>query len=329
MTTARPTISVVLPCYNERGTIDPLMRRLEPVLERVVGDAYELVFVDDGSTDGTGRALDALSEAHDRVRVLHLSRNFGHQAALAAGLEATSGDAVVLMDADLQDPPELIEAFVDRWREGYEVVYAVRRSRKDAILKRIAAAMFYRSLRSMAEVETPVDAGDFCLLDRAVVNVMTAFPERNRYLRGLRAWAGFRQAAVELDRDERRYGTSKYTLRKLIQLAVSGYLGFSVMPLRLAGVLGLLGAGLGLFLGVYTVILKLSGVPAESGWASTFAAIWFVGGVQLLVLGVIGEYLGRVYDEVRRRPPYIVRRRVGFPDQAAGADTHAAPVTDE
>jgi dolichol-phosphate mannosyltransferase len=305
-------LSVVLPCYNERETLGPLTERLVPLLERAVGGRFEIVFVDDGSTDGCGEMLDRLAEQDPRVVVLHFSRNFGHQAALSAGLEASTGAAVVLMDSDLQDPPEVIELFLARWREGHEVVYAVRRKRKEGPLKRTAYALFYRSMRAIADIDIPPDAGDFCLLDRAVVDVLTGLRERQPFLRGLRSWVGFRQVGVEYDRQARFAGAPKYTLRKLVRLAVSGYVGFSVAPLRLATWLGFAAAVVGFLLALWAVVTQLLAIPAPRGWASTMATVLFLGGVQLLVLGVIGEYLGRVYDEVRGRPRYIVRRQAGY-----------------
>lgn len=307
-----PMISVVVPVYNERDNLDVLFRRLIPVLEKAASGSFEVVFVNDGSEDDSAELLDTLHTVDHRVKVIHLSRNFGHQAALQAGLDEALGRAVILMDADLQDPPELLEAFIDRWRQGYEVVYAVRKRRKENFIKRAAYAAFYRTMRAMAEIDVPLDAGDFCLLDRRVVDQLVSLPERNRFLRGLRSWVGFNQIGVEYDRDARYAGTSKYTLRKMLRLALAGYIGFSVMPLRMATWLGFLSAGVGFVIAVWALVTKIMNIPSPRGWASTLSVILFVGGVQLLMLGVIGEYLGRVYDEVRRRPLYIVRSRLGF-----------------
>jgi dolichol-phosphate mannosyltransferase len=260
--------------------------------------------------------LDALNARDGRYKVIHFSRNFGHQAALQAGLDAACGRAVALMDADLQDPPELLSQFIDKWRAGYEVVYAVRRKRKESLWKRAAYNTFYRTMKLIAEIDTPLDAGDFCLMDDRVVQTLVALRERNRFLRGLRSWVGFKQIGVEYERAARNAGEPKYTLRKLIKLALSGYIGFSSLPLRLAAWLGLLSASAGFLLTIWVVVEKLRGVVAPQGWASTIAVILFISGVQLIILGVIGEYLGRVYDEVRRRPLYVVSARAGF---AAGA----------
>jgi len=307
-----PMLSVIVPVFDERENLEALRRRLLAVLEEVTAGDFEVVFVDDGSRDGSDRVLDALHAVEPRFKVLHLSRNFGHQAALQAGLDAAAGDAAVLIDADLQDPPELIGTLVARWREGHDVVYALRRRRKEGLALRAAYALFYRTLRAVAEVDVPVDAGDFCLLDRRVVDALAALPERHRFLRGLRSWVGFRQVGVEYERDARAAGAPKYTLAKLVRLALSGYVGFSALPLRAAAWLGFAAAALGFALGIWAVVTRVLAIPSPRGWASTLAVVLFVGGVQLLVLGVIGEYLGRVYDEVRRRPTYVVRSAAGI-----------------
>jgi glycosyltransferase involved in cell wall biosynthesis len=309
---ATPLLSVVLPCRNEQGTLPALRQRLTPLLERLTGGQFEVIVVDDGSTDASPDILDAMGAEDARVKVVHLSRSFGHQAALSAGLDASRGTGVVLMDCDLQDPPEVIEQFVERWRAGYDVVYGIRRRRKERLPKRLAYAAFYRSMRVLAQIDVPLDAGDFCLMDRKVVDVVVRLPEANRFLRGLRSWVGFRQTGVEYERQDRHAGESKYPVRDLVGLAVSGYVGFSTVPLRIASWLGLAVAAVGFLLGI----------PAPWGWASTMAVILFLGGIQLLVLGVVGEYLGRVYDDVRARPAYVVDRTVGFGEQprpAAGA----------
>jgi len=307
-----PGISIVLPVYNERETLGLLAERLSQVLQENTEDSFEIIFVDDGSRDGSDWIIDAFHEKDPRFKAVHFSRNFGHQAALQAGLDAASGAAVILMDADLQDPPEVLAKFIELWKEGYDVVYAVRKKRKETLLKRGAYALFYRTMKLVAEIDVPLDAGDFCLMDRRVVNILTSLRERNRFLRGLRSWVGFKQIGVEYEREARHAGDPKYTLRKLIGLALSGYIGFSAMPLRMAMWLGLCTAGMGFVVAAWAVFTKLAGVYSPIGWASTIALIMFVGGVQLLMLGVIGEYLSRVYDEVRQRPHYLVRSQVGF-----------------
>ncbi len=315
MEAKHPTVSAILPVYNERENLETLMTRLPPVLESAADGSFEIVFVDDGSRDGSAEILDSISANDPRVRVIHFSRNFGHQAALQAGLDAAAGDAVVLMDADLQDPPEVLNQFIDKWRQGYDVVYAVRRKRKENFLKRAAYSIFYRSMKVIAEIDVPLDVGDFCLIDRRVVDMLVRLRERHRFLRGLRSWVGFKQIGIEYQRDARLAGAPKYTLRKLIGLALSGYIGFSSMPLRAAAWLGVLSAAAGFVVAIWVLLRTLIESPSPpQGWASTMSVILFVGGVQLLVLGIIGEYLGRVYDEVRNRPLYVVRSRVGFPD---------------
>ena len=313
MESKRPTISAILPVYNERENLDALLDRLPPVLESAADGSFEIVFVDDGSRDGSAEILDSFCARDSRLRVIHFSRNFGHQAALQAGLDASSGDAVILMDADLQDPPEVLHQFIEKWQQGYDVVYAVRRKRKENFLKRAAYSIFYRSMKVIAEIDVPLDVGDFCLMDRRVVDMLVTLRERHRFLRGLRSWVGFRQIGIEYQREARLAGEPKYTLRKLISLALSGYIGFSAMPLRAAAWLGFLSAAAGFSIGIWVLVRTLIELPSPPrGWASTMSVILFVGGVQLLVLGIIGEYLGRVYDEVRNRPLYVVRSRVGF-----------------
>ena len=319
-----PTISVILPVFNERENLEPLLTRLIPVLEKA-GSPFEVLFVDDASRDGSAEILDAFHDRDPRLKAIHFSRNFGHQAALQAGLDLSTGKAVILMDADLQDPPELLDSLIACWKQGYDVVYATRKKRQEGFLKKAAYKTFYRTMRAMAEIDVPLDAGDFCLMDRRVVDTLVSFRERNRFLRGLRSWVGFKQIGVEYERSARHLGDSKYTLRKLIRLALSGYIGFSAMPLRAAAWLGILCAGAGFLIALWALITRLMDIPSPRGWSSTLAVILFVGGVQLLVLGVIGEYLGRVYDEVRQRPLYIISSRVGFAnaDRTAGSDTIA------
>ena len=321
----RPLISVVIPVYNERENLHPLIDRLVPAAENASGGSFEIVFVDDGSDDDSAELLDELSLQHRTLKVIHLSRNFGHQAALQAGLDEAIGNCVVLMDADLQDPPELLADLVRSWREGYQVVYGARKRRKEGLAKRAAYAIFYRTLKFIANIDVQIDSGDFCLLDRTVVDTLNTLPERNRFLRGLRSWVGFRQTRIEYERAARHGGTPKYTLRKLINLAVSGYVGFSAMPLRAAAWLGFASAAVGFGIAVWALATKIMGISSPRGWASLLAVVLFVGGVQLVMLGVIGEYLSRVYDEVRQRPLYIVRGRTGFAQPAAGA---SLPISD-
>ena len=299
-------LSIAIPVFNEEENLPQLASRLTSAVSALGFQDYEIILVDDGSKDATPRILESLHDADPHIRVIRFSRNFGHQAALQAGMDECRGDALVFMDADLQDPPEVLAEFVSQWKAGYEIVYAVRKKRKENFLKRACYKVFYRSLQIVANIDVPLDAGDFCLMDRRVVDALTALPERNRFLRGLRSWVGFAQVGVEYERHARLAGAPKYTLRKLMGLALSGYIGFSAMPLRLASALGALSALAGLGLIIWAVLQKLTSHPTPWGWASTVSIMLFMGGMQLGVLGIIGEYLSRTYDEVRRRPLYIV-----------------------
>lgn len=305
-----PLLSVVIPVYNEEENLPTLLGELLPVLREF--GTYEVVFVDDGSSDASVDIILRQRDADPRIKLLELSRNFGHQAALSAGLDHATGQAVAFMDADLQDPPDLLREFVLRWQAGQEVVYAVRTKRKESAFKRAGYWTFYRLLRRLADIEIPLDTGDFCLMDRKVVDALVALPEKSRFLRGLRTWVGFRQEGVVYERPARHAGEVKYTLRKLIRLAVSGLLAFTSTPLRLASYLGFLTAFLGVvYLGVAVVARVLAGrVPA--GWTSIIAITLIVGGSQLLVTGVLGEYVAKIYEETKRRPVYLVGRRHGI-----------------
>jgi dolichol-phosphate mannosyltransferase len=291
-----PEVSVVVPLFNEQDNLPELYRRTVDALD-ALGVTFELLLIDDGSSDATGELADDHA-AHDaRVGVVHLSRNFGHQAALTAGLDHARGRAVVLMDGDLQDPPEALGDFLDAWRGGAEVVYAVRARRKEPLWKRTAYALFYRLWRAASELEVPLDSGDFCLLDRKVVAALRRLPERQRFVRGLRAFVGFRQVGVRYERGARHAGASKYTLRGLCRLAADGLVGFSGAPLALP-------AWLGLATLPAALALALSG-------ATTAAAVFLVGGMQLLSLAVVGAYIRRIFLEAKRRPTYLVARRTG------------------
>ena len=304
------SLSIAIPVYNEEGNLPKLAARLKSAVSALGFEDYEIIFVDDGSRDASPQILADLHDADPHIRVIRFSRNFGHQAALQAGMDECRGDALVFMDADLQDPPELIAEFVAHWKAGHEIVYAVRKKRKENIFKRACYRAFYRSLQLVANIEIPLDAGDFCLMDRRVIDALIALPERNRFLRGLRSWIGFSQVGVEYERQARQAGEPKYTLRKLFGLAVSGYIGFSAMPLRLASALGIISALTGLGLMLWAILEKLMNHPTPWGWASMVSIVLFMGGMQLGVLGIIGEYLSRTYDEVRRRPLYIVSRQM-------------------
>lgn len=295
-----PTVSAVVPLFDERDNLPDLYRRLTHSLAGL-GVEYELVFVDDGGTDGTGALLDVLAETDDRVRVLHLSRNFGHQAALTAGLDHARGNAVVVLDGDLQDPPEVIPDLIEKWREGFDVVYAVRTKRKEGVAKRLGYFAFYRLLRGVSDLPIPLDAGDFCLLDRRALDVLNALPERDRFVRGLRSFVGFRQVGVLYERDARHAGTAKYTFRKLVGLAVTGLIDFSSFPVRvlswIAG--GVLLAGAGTAVAIATGTLT-------GGWAVVLAVVLFLSGLQIGGLALLGVYLVKILSEVKRRPSYIL-----------------------
>jgi glycosyltransferase involved in cell wall biosynthesis len=311
-------ISVVIPCYNESPVLDTLFKRMTDAAASWEME-YEFICVDDGSEDRTWELLCTQNQRDARWRCLSLSRNFGHQTAVSAGMYHASGDAVVIIDADLQDPPEEITRMIEKWREGYQVIYAVRASRKDPPLKSLLAWCFYRLIARLVSFQIPVDAGDFCLLDRRVVDVMNAMPERGKYLRGLRTWSGFRQIGLPFRRDARAAGTPQYTLKQSLRLALNGVVSFSSTPLRIASVLGWWVSGFAL-LGVTLTLAQriFSGWFAQFGWAPTpgFAtiviSILFLGGVQLICIGIIGEYLARIYDEVKGRPQWIIREAAGF-----------------
>lgn len=303
--------SIVIPIFNEEQTIPELYRRLKTILDRLDSPA-EVILVDDGSTDSSFDLLQNLNRSDVRIKILRLSRNFGHQIALTAGVSHAVGGAVVLMDGDLQDPPELLPKLIAKWKEGYHVVYAIKRNRKENSLKRFAFHSFYRLLHTFSSISIPMEAGNFSLMDRRVVDVLRQMPERSRYLSGLRAWAGFRQTGVEFDREARFAGKPQMTTYKLINLALDGLFSFSKAPLRLAIYVGTAVASISFLLAAYVIYEKLFTDKAILGWASTIVSITFIGGMILLTLGVIGEYIGRIYDEVKSRPLYVLRDKIGF-----------------
>jgi dolichol-phosphate mannosyltransferase len=309
-------ISVVIPLYNERENLDALLARITPVMDRLSSYRFEVLFVDDGSQDGSSALLDGWCARDARFKAIHLSRNFGHQPAMQAGLDSATGDAVVTMDGDLQDPPELIGELIAKWKEGYDVVYGIRKRRNESAWKRLAIKCFSKTLNIMAHIGPPLDAGDFALIDRRVVDQLVALRERNRFIRGLRSWLGFRQTGIEYDRGARNAGMPKQTLRKLLIFAFAGYFGFSSLPLHLAAWLGLASTGLGFALFVWVIVSKLTGTEVPQPWGSSTALTLFMGGIQLTMLGVIGEYLRRVYDEVRQRPLYVVQSQTEIADEA-------------
>jgi glycosyltransferase involved in cell wall biosynthesis len=308
-----PTLSVVVPCYNEQESIHACHEKLTEVLSALQA-SYEIVYVDDGSRDKTSELLEQIHARDPHVVVVRLSRNFGHQPAVTAGLSTSIGQAVVIIDADLQDPPELIPEMVKLWRSGYKVVYGIRRTRDgETPFKLWTAKAFYRVINSLSDVEIPVDTGDFRLIDRIVVNVFLQMPERHRLLRGMWSWIGFSQVGLPYQRAPRFAGETKYPLRKMLGLALDGIVSFSVVPLRLVTALGFLSAG-GAFIGiVYTLWVRLLTHSWVRGWAISFVGMLFMAGVQMLCLGILGEYIGRIYTESKQRPLFIeleVRRRV-------------------
>lgn len=309
--TAEPELSVVLPVFNEAENIPVLHERLVSVLERQ-NVAFDIIFVDDGSNDESAQILDDLEASDKRVRVIGLARNFGHQVAITAGLDFARGKAVVVMDADLQDPPEVLPDFILKWREGYDVVYAVRVQRKEGWLKRASYAAFYRLLHHVSNIDIPLDAGDFCVMDRRVVDLLKRMPERNRFVRGIRSWVGLRQVGVPFERHARYAGTSKYTVWRLILLALDGLISFSHVPLRIITVLGTSVSLLSLVMAIFFFVKKLLYGLTPPGFASIIVSIFFLAGIQLITLGVIGEYVGRIFDEAKKRPMYILRRVPGF-----------------
>jgi dolichol-phosphate mannosyltransferase len=308
-----PHFAIVIPCYNEQETIPVLWSKLTPIINQLHG-SFSVCFIDDGSTDDTYARLSELAASDSRAQVIRLSRNFGHQPALTAGIENANGDALILMDADLQDRPEAILDFIAKWREGADVVYAVRASRKENALLRAAFKGFYRLMSSASGIKVPMDAGIFGLLDRRVVDVLRAMPERNRYFPGLRAYAGFQQASVLVQRDARHHGKSRVRISGLIKLALDGLIAFSYLPIRMITTIGLLVAASAFCYTLRVLYKKLVSGEAIIGWASTLTAILFLGGLQLVMLGLIGEYIGRIYEEVKRRPYYIIRDKINFPE---------------
>ncbi len=309
----KPVFSFILPVFNEEQTLEETYRRLAGILD-TLKDEGEIILVDDGSRDRSLDMMRDLRRSDPRVCYISLARNFGHQIAVTAGLRFARGDAVVVLDADLQDPPELIPAMIDKWREGYHVVYAQRTARqREGPAKKLFAYLFYRVLRLLTKVDMPADTGDFCLMDREVVDILNALPERGRYLRGLRAWVGFRQTAVPFQREPRFAGEVKYTFRKSLSLAITGILSFSRVPLRVATYLGLLVAGCALVMVVLVIYWRLF-YPAAPliGYTIITAAIFFLAAVQLFCLGILGEYLGHVYEEVKGRPLFTLKEVAGI-----------------
>jgi len=299
--------SIIAPIYNELDNVPELHKRVRDVMSTLDGN-WELILVDDGSTDGSTERIRELAAQDEHVRPVIFARNFGHQVAITAGWDYARGDAVVIIDADLQDPPEVIPGMIEKWKEGYEVVYAVRAEREgETWFKKTTAAAFYRIIYRITDVKIPVDTGDFRLMDRKVVNVLKVMRERHRFPRGMSAWVGFRQVGVPYNRAARHAGVTKYPFKKMLKLALNAITGFSYFPLQMATYVGFLAAAVSIFAIPVVIIMRLAGHSAFLGQATTLIAVLFLGGVQLISLGVLGEYIGRIYDEAKGRPLYIVR----------------------
>ena len=310
-------LSAVIACYRDAPAIPDMYSRLTETF-RSIGVDYEIIFVNDASPDNAREVLADLAASDTRVVVVNHTRNFGSQSAFTSGLRIATGDAAILLDGDLQDPPELAPDLIARWREGYEVVYAVREDRRvEPFFRRAAIGLFYRILRRLSDVDIPPDAGDFRLVDRRALDQFRSMRENNRYVRGLFAWIGFRQIGVPYRRDARYAGETKYPLSKLVKLGADGILGFSNVPLRLTMALGFLVSGTSFVLGVVAIVLRIFGVGGVPGWASIVVVVSFLGGVQLVVTGTMGLYVARIYEEVKGRPLYIVRESHGFDAEAS------------
>lgn len=306
---AQPRVSLAIPIYNEEATVPELIRRAGDVLDLLPGGPHEIVFVSDGSSDGTLEMLEVAAERDSRIVVVELSRNFGHQTALAAALDQVTGDVAVLMDGDLQDPPEAVPTLVDHYLQGYDVVYVQRVNRKEPWWLRTCYYVFYRLLATFSSIKLPLDAGDFGLMSRRVVDEIRRMPEHHRYLRGLRTWVGFRQIGIPIERAARHAGRSKYSPLKLLRLAFDGIFAFSVVPLRAAAILGVMAISCSFLYALYSLYAKFR-LHSPQGFTALILAIIFLSGVNLFFLGIIGEYVGRIYEEAKARPHYVIRRVV-------------------
>lgn len=323
-----PLLSVVIPCYNEEEVIGETMKRLMTFCSELVNYDVELIFVDDGSRDQTRKLLKNYAAEDARIRMICLARNFGHQIAVTAGIDAASGDAVVLIDADLQDPPEVIHEMLVKWCEGYDVVYGTRTERVGESMFKIATARcFYRLLNWLSDVPIPLDTGDFRLMSRHVVNTLRAMPEHDRFVRGMVSWVGFKQIALPYKRAERFAGESKYPLRKMLRFATDGILSFSTKPLQMSVTLGMFCALFALVGIFYALTLRIFTDVWVEGWTALMIAVLFLGGVQLICVGILGEYIGRIYNEVKNRPLYVVQEYLGF--NSLGPEMSRSPVVNK
>ena len=336
-----PLLSMVLPAYNEQDVLPETYRRFTAECPKWAGEFgmdYEIIFVNDGSRDRTPVLLDEMAANDPRVRAVHLTRNFGHQAAISAGLTVARGDAVAIMDCDLQDPPEVLPQFIRKWMEGNQVVYAIRKKRKEWVGKRLAYWAFYRLLAAVSDLKIPLDSGDFCLMDRTALDLLNGLPERGRFVRGLRTWVGLKQVGVEYERDARQAGVPQYTFKSLVKLAMDGLVSFSSVPLRFVTRIGIVSAIGAVLLGLWVVGVTIrdaafKSVPAAGntpkGWASTACLILLMSAVQLLSLGIIGEYLARIFQEVKGRPTFLIARVTEQPSPAdlRGGEPSASTAT--
>ena len=305
-------ISFVIPIYNEEKTINELYKRLDIISKRVKFIS-EIIFINDGSKDNSLQVLHSLNQKDERICYINFARNFGHQIAVTAGLNYAKGDIIVVLDGDLQDPPELVLEMIEKWQKGYEVVYAKRTKRKkEGFLKRIPAFLYYRILKKLADIDIPTDTGDFCLMDRCVVDALNCMPERNRYIRGLRAWVGFKQTSIEFEREPRFAGEVKYTFIKSFSLAINGLVSFSKIPLRISTYMGLLSAFFSLFMIFWVIYFRLNGSKAFSGYTIIMIVMFFLTSIQMISIGILGEYIGRIYEETKNRPLYTISSLVGF-----------------
>lgn len=317
-------LSLVIPLYNEEEVFAELLRRLCEFVNTLQtapnnqARTVEVILIDDGSHDATPRLIQEASATHSWIRGVIFSRNFGHQIAVTAGMQHTSGRAVAILDGDLQDPPEVILEFLQKMRAGYDVVYAIRTKRKENILKRAAYAAFYRIMRALSTIPIPLDSGDFCLMSRRVVDEVNTMPERHRFIRGMRSWVGYQQIGHSYPRAARTMGESKYSFSKLLKLAFDGIFTFSEKPLQWSTMMGMIVAAGSFLWGTFVILWRIFGVPSSSiqGWATLAVGIMFLGGVQLISIGILGEYIGRIHNEVKGRPMYVVKERCGFPQEA-------------
>lgn len=317
-------LSIVIPTYKSEANLPALFKRLEDVLSGLPYN-YEIIFINDNSPDNTMSVLRGICSENPNVKVVSLSRNFGQQIATSAGLKYASGDAAIIMDDDLQDPPEFIPELTKKWEEGYQVVYAIRKSRQESFFKRIAYKLFYKILSKLSHISIPKDSGDFGLMDRKIVTIINEMPERDRFVRGLRAWVGFKQIGVEYNRDARHKGVPAYNLRKIMKLSIDGLLTFSNVPIKISSALGLIVSIIAFFGFIFTMLQKIitlyfpeNPIAVIPGLSTIILAILFLGGVQLLSIGILGEYIGRIYNEIKQRPLFIVNETIGFDAPGAG-----------